>query len=197
MADMLTLSTPIPVGDLSDLIDLVGPPPISAESEKAPPAPSKWEPQKLNPRHREIMRRLIEGASYKAIAEQMGVSAQAIMLIANSKLFKEEMEKLEAAADFQVTRRADILSNEALDTLKVIMRYGKSELARKSAADSILDRAGYGKVEKKLVGIINGEEVIKALNKQRRELHGSSATEPAGEGHPHRQRFVTEDVTDI
>ena len=61
------------------------------------------------------------------------------------------------------------MANEALDVLKVLMRNARSESIRKVSADSILDRAGYAKVEKKLIGIVSGEDVIKELNRRRRE----------------------------
>ena len=164
-----TPATNIEPGELESLIPdelTAKPPPAEAETSTTP---TKWEPQKLNARHREIMRRLLEGANYRVIAEEMGIHVQTVMLVSTSKLFTSELSKMEAEADFNVIKRAEALSHEALDTLKNIMRFGKSELARKSSADSILDRAGYAKVEKKLIGIVNGEDVIIELNKQRRE----------------------------
>ena len=129
----------------------------------------RWEPQKLMPRHREIMRRILEGANYGQIAEQMGISYQAVMLICTSKLFKEELQKLEDKLDTGIIKRADELSGEALDTIKIAMRFAKSEALKLRAAERILDTAGYSKVEKKLVGVVSGEDVIKELNKMRRE----------------------------
>ena len=169
-------------GELESLIsDTLTAKPEPAESELANTAPVKWEPKHLNPRHREMMRRLLEGANYRIIAEEMGVHIQTVMLVATSKMFVSELAKMEAEADFNVIKRAESLSHEALDTLKNLMRFGKSELARKSSADSILDRAGYSKVEKKLIGIVNGEDVIMELNRQRRETilgqsNGNSGT---------------------
>lgn len=165
-----TPATACEPGELESLIsDTLTAKPECAEAELANTAPVKWEPKQLNARHREIMRRLLEGANYRIIAEEMGLHVQTIMLVATSKLFVSELSKMEAEADFNVIKRAEALSHEALDTLKNLMRFGKSELARKSSADSILDRAGYSKVEKKLVGIVNGEDVIRELNRQRRE----------------------------
>ena len=185
-----TPATPIEPGELDTLIE-INPKPMPAEAELANNAPVKWEPKQLNPRHREIMRRLLQGASYRIIAEEMGIHVQTIMLVATSKLFVSELSKLEAEADFSVIKTAESLSLEALDTLKNIMRFGKSELARKSSADSILDRAGYSKVEKKLIGIVNGEDVIMELNKQRREaILGSNGNSRA------RATSVTSDELD-
>ena len=129
----------------------------------------RWEVSQLTPRHREIMRRIFEGATYSQIAESMGLHTQTIMLVATSPLFRAALAEMESNADFSVIKRAESMANEALDVLKVLMRNARSESIRKVSADSILDRAGYAKVEKKLIGIVSGEDVIKELNRRRRE----------------------------
>lgn len=159
-------NSPTP-GHLSEL--LADMPECGLPAEIETKQPSKWEPQKLTPRHREIMRRLLEGAHRNTIAEEMGITPQSITILSTSQLFREELAKMEKEADFQVIRRAEDLSNEALDVLKNMMRFARSEAMKLRAADSILDRAGYAKVEKRLVGIVSGEEVIKELNRRRRE----------------------------
>ena len=180
-------------GELESLIpEVLTAKPQCAEAELANTAPVKWEPKQLNARHREIMRRLLEGANYVTIAEEMGIHVQTVMLVSTSKMFVGELAKMEAEADFTVIKRAENLSHEALDTLKNIMRFGKSDLARKASADSILDRAGYSKVEKKLIGIVNGEDVIMELNRQRREsILGQSNSDPRA-----RATSVTSDELD-
>lgn len=160
---MLLEGESIPIGDLENLISIL--PPIEVTNNDL----QRWEPQKLNPRHREIMRRMLEGASQKTIAEEMGITPQAVTLICTSKLFIAELEKHESQATFQVIRRAEDLSNEALDTLKNLMRYARTENTKMRAADSILDRAGYAKVEKRMIGIVSGEDVIRELNRRRRD----------------------------
>ena len=167
MPEMIIPSSPTP-GHLEELISNLPEAGLPAEIETASP-PGKWEPQKLTPRHREIMRRLLEGAPRLVIAEEMGLHPQTITILTTSKLFQVEMAKMESEADFQVIRRAEDLSHEALDTLKNMMRFARSEAMKLRAADSILDRAGYSKVEKKIVGIVSGEDVIKELNRRRRE----------------------------
>ena len=192
MPGFVPVTSAIP-GELEDLIPeaLTAKPPC-AEAELANTAPVKWEPKQLNARHREIMRRLLEGANYVTIAEEMGIHVQTVMLVSTSKMFVVELAKMEAEADFTVIKRAENLSHEALDTLKNIMRFGKSDLARKASADSILDRAGYSKVEKKLIGIVNGEDVIMELNRQRREsILGQSNSDPRA-----RATSVTSDELD-
>ena len=152
-------------GAINDLLDIL-PPPEKLVDSKVPA--KRWEVTKVMPCHREIMRRVLEGATYVQIAAAMGLHVQSIMLICTSPLFRGELEKLEESADFSVVKRAEELSNEALDTLKVLMRNARSEAIRKTSADSILDRAGYVKIEKRIIGIVGGEEVIRELGRRRR-----------------------------
>ena len=161
-------TSPTP-GHIEELLSQMPESPIPCEVETK--QPTKWEPQKLSARHREIMRRLLEGAPRSVIAEEMGLHPQTITIVTGSLLFREALSQMEQEADFQVIRRAEDLSNEALDTLKNMMRFARSEAMKLRAADSILDRAGYAKVEKKMIGIVSGEDVIKELNRRRREEH--------------------------
>ncbi len=163
-SEFTPIAEPTP-GAINDLIDIL-PPPDKLVDSKVPA--KRWEITKVMPRHREIMRRVLEGATYVQIAQAMGLHVQSVMLICTSPLFRGELEKLEESADFSVVKRAEELSNEALDTLKTLMRNARSEAIRKTSADSILDRAGYVKIEKRIIGIVGGEEVIRELGRRRR-----------------------------
>jgi hypothetical protein len=158
----------IPGGHLEQLLEGMPPAGATAEQENKKPPAERWEPKALNARHREIMRRLLEGANYLTIADEMGIHHQTVMLVATSAVFKTELTKMEASADFTVVRRADDLANEALDNLKVIMRHSRSDANRRAASMDILGIAGYSKIEKRIVGIVSAEDVIKELNKRRR-----------------------------
>ena len=160
-----TVAIPDEKSALAALTSLIGPPPAN---DMEPQTPGRWEPQALRPRHREIMRRLLEGASYVDIAEALGITPQSIMLVATSRMFRAELQEMEKALDYKVQQRAEDLSNEALDKLKVLMRQARSQALQMSCADKILGIAGYSRIERKLVGIVSGEEVIKELNKRRR-----------------------------
>ena len=162
------VEAPVRNPDEYHLDELVGPPPQSAESQKNPP-PVKWEPDVLNPRHREILRRIIEGATYVQIAEAMGIHKQTVMLVATSPLFRAELAKLEKQLDYNIVQRADSMANEALDKIKTLMRTGRSEFIQARMAERILDTAGYSKVERRIVGIVTGEDVIRELNKRKRQ----------------------------
>lgn len=123
----------------------------------------------LTGRHKEIMRRLTEGSSLTRITELMGISNDALTLITRSPMFREELGKMLEKKAFEVGERLEDLSNEALDEIRNLMRSAKTEAIRKSSAESILDRAGYGKVERKVVYAVTGEEVIKELNRRNAE----------------------------
>jgi hypothetical protein len=140
---------------------------MTAEQENNPPAP-KWVLSVMRPRHREILRRILEGATYIDIANAMGIHKQTVMLIATSPMFREELAKLESQLDYNIVQRADGLANEALDTIKTAMRTSRSEFLKVKAAREILDTAGYSKIDRKIVGIVTGEDVIRELNKKRR-----------------------------
>jgi hypothetical protein len=142
--------------------------PLTADEQKNP-TPQKWEVDVMRPRHREILRRVLEGATYIEIADQMGIHRQTVMLIATSPMFQSELAKLEQERDYAVIQRADSMAHEALDTIKVAMRGARSEFLRVKSAKDMLDIAGYSKIERKIVGIVTGEDVIRELNKKRRE----------------------------
>lgn len=160
--------TTLHIEGVIDNLNLVG---QTAEQEKTP---GKWEPQKLNPRHREIMRRILEGATYTDIAASMGIHKQTVMLVATSQMFKSELEKMESTLDYNVIQRADEMSNEALDKVKELMRNARSQQLQFTAACRMLDTGGYSKIEKKIVGVVSGEDVIRELNKRRREKFNQS-----------------------
>jgi hypothetical protein len=162
----------------TDLLNEIAMPELKAEDETYKAnreahfqgeAINKWEPKSLRPRHREMMRRILEGATYGEIACDMGIHPQTVMLVASSAIFKEELTIMEREANFQVIRRAEDLSNEALDKLKGLMRRARSEALQASCAERVLGIAGYSKIEKKQIAVVSGEDVIRELNRRRRE----------------------------
>ena len=78
-------------GHLEELIQIMPPAPALAD-DKVPA--KRWEVSKIMPRHREIMRRVLEGATYVQIAQAMGLHVQSVMLICTSPLFRGELEQV-------------------------------------------------------------------------------------------------------
>jgi hypothetical protein len=157
-------------------------PPQSADDETK--SNGKWAPKELRPRHREMMRRILEGATQVEIAEEMGLSTQAVMLVCSSAMFKEELRLLEEELNLNVIQRAEDLSNEALDKLKMLMRKARSEALQASCAERVLGIAGYSKIEKKQVQVISGADVIRELNRKRREAAEQRTNGDTGQASP-------------
>jgi hypothetical protein len=107
--------------------------------------------EQVRPYHREIARRLVLGQRPSEIAKDLGWSVSRLSIIINSPLFKMEIARLEQIRDTGV---ADVgktlkeLSPIALETVERIMYQSKSERLKLEAAETVLDRAGYGTINK-------------------------------------------------
>lgn len=73
------------------------------------------------------------------------------------------VSKATAEAKATLAELARVHAPEALDTLVSLMRSAESEMARKSAADSLLDR-GYGKAPQALDLQQSGEVTIRVIS---------------------------------
>lgn len=107
-------------------------------------------------RHREIMRLKLKGLSNKEIAIIVGVTPQNVSDVMNSPQVKAEMEKLSDRRDsIAVEVQSDLveLAPEAVALYRDILS-GKGDGAdatlkeKLKVADSVLDRTGFGKVQK-------------------------------------------------
>jgi len=117
------------------------------------------EPDKVTPRHRALMRRLVAGMTLSNACVDIGFSISRASLIVNSPLFQAEMKMMEGEvakefAEAEANRPTDptrmVLSEsseEAAKTLKFAMS-DENPLVRVSAAKDILDRTGYAKEDK-------------------------------------------------
>ena len=104
----------------------------------------------IRPYHREIARRLVLGQTQGEICKQLGISASRMSIIVHSPLFKLELKRLEKARDEgveDVTRTLQEISPVAIEVLERLMYEGKPQV-RLQAASTLLDRAGYGAVNK-------------------------------------------------
>lgn len=93
------------------------------------------------------------------IAEDIGMSESRLSIIINSPLFKLEIKRLEEMRDNDVgdvTQTLRELSPIALEVVERTMHRSPSPRLRFDAAESILDRAGYGKVSKAEVRVSGG-----------------------------------------
>jgi len=117
------------------------------------------QPNKVTPRHRALMRRLVSGMTLTDACTDIGFTVPRASIIVNSPLFQEEMKKMEreVAAEFaeaEAQRPTDptrVLlsgySEKAARTLEGALN-DENTMARISAAKDILDRTGYAKEDK-------------------------------------------------
>lgn len=128
------------------------------QSEKAE-STINAQPDKVTPRHRALMRRLVGGMTLSDACEDIGFTVSRASIIVNSPLFQAEMKTMEGevAREFQeaeANRPTDptrlVLSESAemaARTLKGAMS-DENAMIRVSAAKDILDRTGYAKEDK-------------------------------------------------
>lgn len=110
----------------------------------------------IRPYHREIARRLVLGEMQSDIARALGLSINRMSVIVNSPLFKLEVKRLEQSRDAgvaDVQQTLQSISPIALEVVERTMYSSKSETLRFSAAQDVLDRAGFGKTSKVITNV--------------------------------------------
>jgi len=129
------------------------------EQEEKSQSTKDQQPDRLNSRHRALMRKLASGFKLQDAADELGYTLVRASVIVNSPLFKAELEKMQAAInagfveaeatkDRDDTRIALMASREkAAKTLDGALD-DESASIRVSAAKDILDRTGYAKEDK-------------------------------------------------
>ena len=147
--------------------------------------------QRIKPRHRDIMRRMIVGQTAKEISIELGMSQSRISVLLDDPLFQSTMEELqtrveqefvqsratamqvlEATAPMAALACHEVVTEGTLDGEKV-----GAPLRLKSAWD-VLDRTGNKAAEKRLVGTVDlGDLIADAYQKK----HGK-AYEKAHDG---------------
>ncbi len=140
--------------------------------QKQSPSVEKYGLAFVRPYHREIARRLILGEKQSEIARDIGMTASRMSIICNSPLFKLELRRLEMERDascVDVTKTLRELSPVALEQVERTMYTAKSQRLRYDAASSILDRAGYGAINKQDIRM-QGQVLVKTSNMTDDEL---------------------------
>lgn len=108
--------------------------------------------EELKSQHREVARLMFEGYKYAEIASQMNMSIESIRQIARDPLCKSAVAKLQDSADHNIVdvrRRLAEMNLHALDVIEGILRDGTAPAPTQlKAAESVLDRNGYGAVQR-------------------------------------------------
>lgn len=132
---------------------------MSLSQEEKAESTINAQPDKITPRHRALMRRLVAGMTLSNACIDIGFSISRASLIVNSPLFQEEMKKMEREvagnfAEAEAERPTDptrILLSESAETAARTLKGALNDenpTIRVSAAKDILDRTGYAKEDK-------------------------------------------------
>lgn len=149
------------------------------------------QPDKLNQKHRVLMRYLVSGKSLKEACEAIGMSVQRASVVVNSELFQDEMDRMRLEVDNKFTEaeaykqssdpvREQIAKNteKAAKTLSGALD-DESGNVRISAAKEILDRGGYQK-EDKVKANVFVEPSLSLINMLER-VHGKDKSDDGGQ----------------
>lgn len=127
----------------------------------------------LTPRHRLMIRKLVEGQSPEETAKALGMTPSTVQrLLREDPLFKSELRNLEIQAEHHIIASEDrisameILEKASVDAAMLCAdvvdgteKRAPIDLCMKTAFD-VLDRTGNKAPEKKIIGVYNAAEVI-------------------------------------
>jgi transcriptional regulator len=112
-----------------------------------------YAPDVFDSRHIQVAKLCAAGMKNSEIAEMMGYTEARVSVIRNDpraqEIIRETRRHITDKID-DVALRLEQLSGEALDKVVDIMRYSADENAAQRSAFSILYRAGYGKIDKRI-----------------------------------------------
>jgi len=145
-----------------------------------PPSERKYTLQHMWERHHQMARLLLLGYTNKEVAEVLGCTPQNVSDVRNSPVFQEKMAVLRDAADDEAVDVIGQMKKDAGKSLRILEQMRDGELTqdaklRAQVAQDLLDRAGYGKIQKvegrHAVAYLDAEalERIKNLAHGRRE----------------------------
>lgn len=110
-----------------------------------------WHADKFNHRHRVVCIMKASGLKNNEIAEMMGYDQSTVSIILNDPRAEAYLEEaattvVDSMADVGIRLKA--YAHEALTEVVDLMRNSTKDDTRQRSAFSILDRAGYGRIEK-------------------------------------------------
>ena len=112
-----------------------------------------YAPDVFDSRHIQVAKLCAAGMKNHEIATMMGYTKERVSVIRNDPRAQEIIQETRRTITDKIDNvalRLEHLSGEALDKVVDIMRFSDDENAAQRSAFSILDRAGYGKIDKRL-----------------------------------------------
>lgn len=136
--------------------------------------------EKLNTRHRALMRELVSGKSRSEAAEAVGITPQRVTQLMNDQLFRSELERMEkgveevfieAEGEKQVVERLRGMIEDSAEEILAgqigLALQAESEAVRSSAGKDLLDRVGLKPVQvyEERKTIVLGEGVAQMIQR--------------------------------
>ena len=142
---------------------------------RLPSGNRKYNIQRVQHNHREIMRLSLQGLKPVDIATHLGLSSATIHYTLNSPLVRRRMEELQAVRDvnaIDVSKRIREIAEDAVEVLgDIVADKTESPALRARTSIDILDRAGFGAVKKIATGQLDSylskddiEDIKRAAN---------------------------------
>lgn len=132
-----------------------------------------YQPKRFNSRHRAVCILLAQGFANNEIAEITGYSESRVSTIKNDPratavIREAEKEFMNSLGD--VASKIEALAHEAVDVAAQVMRDAKDESVALRSAFGLLDRGGYGKVQKNInMNADLSGEAMRALLREEKE----------------------------
>jgi hypothetical protein len=119
------------------------------------PSGRRYSVKRVNQRHHLMIRLMMLGLGNKEIATQLGVTPQNVSDVRNSPLVQEKLAFLQTKADVRTLDVMDDLARDAGNNIALLKEVRDGKLTqdvrvRVQVAQDLLDRGGYGKVQKVL-----------------------------------------------
>lgn len=121
---------------------------------------------KLTARHKEIARRYAAGVPVAQIAQGLGIDEKHTYRLTQDPLLQQEIERLQDKVDEKLTDKIEAMAGQAIDKLLDLMLTDPDTKNQRQCAEAILDRGGYGRMEKKAQAGDPAEKIIEELNKR-------------------------------
>ena len=112
-------------------------------------------------KHRAALYDMAFGASLEEVAESLGMPLQAAATVVESPHWKAELEKIRKAIDERIQERVEgtavektlaVTEIEAAESIRELVNTGPASV-RLTASKDVLDRRGYGKVNKQEIDV--------------------------------------------
>lgn len=138
--------------------------------------------QRMNARHREMIRRIMLGQTNVEIARALEVTPQNVSDVKNSPIVKAKIEHMQNILDAEtldVSTRIQEMSKDAVEVYYELMHGAEREETRRMIAKDVLDKAGFKAADKHVHAHLQGDQIDEMV--ERAKAQGSVVEEPEDE----------------